>query len=189
MECDVRCSRCGEAIIGCVNRCWRCGQTLPAISICWPFPPVRRSEMDSSQALLADVIEFSDAPLMTRAGMPLARCPSSGRLSGLFADVGARVVGSSASRALAAACASNVLGLLSILVSLEFPRIAAAIAGLGIAAGCIGLRARRPETAISGLALSCAALLLSGIFLTVAAYVHLNGMNPWDPFVAQPYGP
>jgi hypothetical protein len=156
---------------------------------CWPSPPVRHFYVDNSMALLADVIEAPDSPLVVCVDMPPSSSPSAGRLSRITAAIRSRAVGSSTSRALVAACASNVLGLLALLVSLQFPGVAAAIAGLGVMAGCLGLGAKRSETAILGLAFSCAALLVSGFFLAVAAYVHVNGMNPWDPFVAQPFGP
>ena len=159
------------------------------MSDCWPSPPVRRLDVNHTTALLADVIETTEIPRMENARIPLYGGFSAGRMRGISVAIRSRAVGSPASRALVAASASNVLGLLALLVSLQFPGVAAAIAGLGVAVGYLGLGARRSETAILGLVFSCAALLLSGFFLAVAAYVHVNGMNPWDPYIAQPFGP
>src|SRR5512134_2728894 len=38
----VRCSKCGEELLGPVNRCWKCGQTFATLPDSGGLPPVRR---------------------------------------------------------------------------------------------------------------------------------------------------
>jgi hypothetical protein len=38
----VRCSKCGEELLGPVNRCWKCGQTFATLPDAAGLPPVRR---------------------------------------------------------------------------------------------------------------------------------------------------
>lgn len=38
----VRCSKCGEELLGPVNRCWKCGQTFATLPDAGGLPPVRR---------------------------------------------------------------------------------------------------------------------------------------------------
>lgn len=39
----VRCSKCGEELMGAVNRCWRCGQSFEVLAGPAGVPPVRRA--------------------------------------------------------------------------------------------------------------------------------------------------
>ena len=45
---NVQCTRCGEALLGAVNRCWRCGTVFPASVDSDDLPPVRRSPLVST---------------------------------------------------------------------------------------------------------------------------------------------
>jgi hypothetical protein len=57
----VRCSKCGEELLGPVNRCWKCGQQFTAQSDAGGLPPVRYSPVD----LPSDVVmaELSGGPV------------------------------------------------------------------------------------------------------------------------------
>lgn len=48
----VRCSKCGEELLGPVNRCWKCGQQFTAQAEAGGLPPVRYAPTD----LPADVV-------------------------------------------------------------------------------------------------------------------------------------
>jgi hypothetical protein len=41
----VRCSKCGEDLLGPVNRCWKCGQTFATLPETGGVPPVRREAL------------------------------------------------------------------------------------------------------------------------------------------------
>ncbi len=57
----VRCSKCGEELLGPVNRCWKCGQQFTARSDAGGLPPVRYAPVD----LPSDVVmaELSGGPV------------------------------------------------------------------------------------------------------------------------------
>lgn len=59
----VRCSKCGEELLGPVNRCWKCGQQFAAQAEVGGLPPVRYAPVN----LPADVVqaEFADAGVVT----------------------------------------------------------------------------------------------------------------------------
>jgi hypothetical protein len=42
----VRCSKCGEELLGPVNRCWKCGQQFTAQSDAGGLPPVRYAPVE-----------------------------------------------------------------------------------------------------------------------------------------------
>lgn len=47
---NVQCARCGEELLGAVNRCWRCGTDFVAPVDSADLPPVRRSPLAASAA-------------------------------------------------------------------------------------------------------------------------------------------
>jgi hypothetical protein len=57
----VRCSKCGEELLGPVNRCWKCGQQFTAQAEAGGLPPVRYAPVD----LPSDVVmaELSGGPV------------------------------------------------------------------------------------------------------------------------------
>ena len=57
----VRCSKCGEELLGPVNRCWKCGQQFTAQSDAGGLPPVRYAPVE----LPSDVVmaELSGGPV------------------------------------------------------------------------------------------------------------------------------
>src|SRR5688572_19636598 len=63
----VRCSKCGEELLGPVNRCWKCGQQFAAQAEAGGLPPVRYAPVN----LPPDVVqaEFADGGVVT-AAMP-----------------------------------------------------------------------------------------------------------------------
>lgn len=74
---SVRCSHCGEELMGAVNRCWRCGRAFTATPTVSAAPPVRRNPIDgpldvppwiAASLVVAQIVEPSetsgDAPVM-----------------------------------------------------------------------------------------------------------------------------
>src|SRR5437868_1140366 len=61
----VRCSKCGEELLGPVNRCWKCGQQFTAQAETGGLPPVRYAPIN----LPSDVVqaEFADGGVVTAA--------------------------------------------------------------------------------------------------------------------------
>ncbi len=61
----VRCSKCGEELLGPVNRCWKCGQQFTAQAEAGGLPPVRYAPVN----LPSDVVqaEFADGGVVTAA--------------------------------------------------------------------------------------------------------------------------
>ncbi|MFN0021404.1 MAG: hypothetical protein ACKVP0_24400 [Pirellulaceae bacterium] len=59
----VRCSKCGEELLGPVNRCWKCGQQFTAQAETGGLPPVRYAPVN----LPPDVVqaEFADGGVVT----------------------------------------------------------------------------------------------------------------------------
>lgn len=59
----VRCSKCGEELLGPVNRCWKCGQQFSAQAETGGLPPVRYAPVN----LPPDVVqaEFADGGVVT----------------------------------------------------------------------------------------------------------------------------
>ncbi len=57
----VRCSKCGEELLGPVNRCWKCGQQFTAQAETGGLPPVRYAPIE----LPSDVVmaEFAGGPV------------------------------------------------------------------------------------------------------------------------------
>jgi hypothetical protein len=66
----VRCSKCGEELLGPVNRCWKCGQQFSAQAETGGLPPVRYAPVN----LPSDVVqaEFADGGVVTAAAAPSA---------------------------------------------------------------------------------------------------------------------
>ena len=63
----VRCSKCGEELLGPVNRCWKCGQQFTALAEAGGLPPVRYVPVE----LPADVVvaELAGAAAATIASL------------------------------------------------------------------------------------------------------------------------
>ncbi len=53
----VRCSKCGEELLGAVNRCWKCGQMFALHPEIDGTPPVRSERPPTNEPLQATVVE------------------------------------------------------------------------------------------------------------------------------------
>jgi hypothetical protein len=59
----VRCSKCGEELLGPVNRCWKCGQTFATLPDMGGLPPVRREPAPASAPVIAAPLAAEPAAL------------------------------------------------------------------------------------------------------------------------------
>lgn len=186
----VQCANCGEELLGAVNRCWRCGQTLVAHAGPVDLPPVRRSPVvgpldrppgASIEAVLVE--DAAQAPASgIRRGSPFAgganapaktavpfMQPSASSVPRRSFQVAPRV----------AAAASIAMGLIGIGVSFVFSPGALLIAIAGIGFGIWGLYSPNRTLGVFGLVLCCVALALSAFLLTVELYIYVYGISPF----------
>lgn len=87
---SVRCSHCGEELMGAVNRCWRCGRAFAATPTVSSAPPVRREPVEgpldlppwiASSLVVAEVVqpatEGGDVPVDAEVGAASATLTTS----------------------------------------------------------------------------------------------------------------
>lgn len=187
----VRCSKCGEELLGPVNRCWKCGQKFATLPDAGGVPPVRSepAPVPAATAASAQVVRAAhpldtpiaaqhDAATGLRTGSPFA----AGAVMTPIATVAATSV--TAARpirgrtpvpatdalirdhvAVAGAIGSIVLGLFSLSVSWMYNPTAviggALLALLGLAMGMWGLYSRRRGWALFGMLVCVAAISLA----------------------------
>jgi hypothetical protein len=188
----VHCTKCGEELLGAVNRCWRCGRTFAPSKGAHDVPPVRRSPPPAALAT-AEVVgeEVSDTAEPIRRGSPFAESkqkvdsPSS---RGPDRPATAAAHGSPLTTRYPTHLASAVgallsflLGLLSLFIAFAFPTGALITAAAGVGMGCWGLYSERRGLAIAGLLASCIALAVAGFNAAVDLYTFLHGVPPWQP--------
>ena len=157
----VLCGKCGEELLGAVNRCWRCGQVFGALPDEGGLPPVRRPPT-KQHAETPPIIEAEIAP--RRA----THVPSPAVRASLHVDQnphGSYEIPSL--REDAAAVTALTLGLISLPTSL-LTCWSAIPATIGLALGILGLRRARRRSALIGLLLCCTALS----FCLLRAVVH-----------------
>jgi hypothetical protein len=63
----VRCSKCGEELLGAVNRCWKCGQAFAARPELDGSPPVRQGARLSAAEEPLEAVVLDDADEAARA--------------------------------------------------------------------------------------------------------------------------
>ncbi|MBC7856231.1 MAG: hypothetical protein IAF94_22600 [Pirellulaceae bacterium] len=185
----VRCSKCGEELLGAVNRCWKCGHAFALRPEIDGRPPVRTDwPVSAEEPLDAQVIEqsTSDASLPAeRAIQPVVfAAPQSPFLSPLAVPhrvsprrpqtgelIDARRAGL---MAMGGTVGSLVLGLFAAVLAMIWPP-AALIAVLGLALGIWGLGSPRRNLALVGMLLCCLAIGLGAYGGARAIYVHRQG--------------
>jgi len=168
----VHCSKCGEELLGAVNRCWKCGQTFALHPEMDGRPPVRAEAAASgTEALNAIVVEAvvgnpmrpanGGPALASQAGPtlpshsqpPVARVVQPQRVS-TAELVDARRAGM---MAMGGTVTSLVLGVFAAGLAAIWPP-AAMIAVLGLVMGIWGLSSPRRNWALVGMLLCCLAI-------------------------------
>jgi len=166
----VRCSNCGEELMGAVNRCWRCGRQFVAHSGPADVPPVRIAPVEG-------VVETepgtSDEPIPAQLAEPPVRTtPPASSPAAAAASTGNRFVD-------AAAVASLVVGLVSLIPAFFSPWMLP-VSFAGVALGVLGLHSFRRAPALAGIVLCLIAVTASGFRAAVSLYAWQFGYNPFD---------
>jgi hypothetical protein len=171
----VRCSKCGEELMGAVNRCWKCGQTFALHPEMDGRPPVRAEAAGGSgQPLEAIVVEQGAAQPLASA-VPIA-VPHWGqpRRAATSDIIDAR---RASMMAMGGTVTSLVLGIFAALFALIWPP-AALIAVLGLAMGVWGLSSPRRNWALVGMLLCCLAIGVGAYGIMRSAYLYMQRNKP-----------
>ena len=204
---SVECAKCGEELMGSVNRCWSCGQEFVATIDEGNRPPIRRAPIlaESLNVFVADVSDQSDtgqtavsaeADVATEAGGVVKV-----RKGSPFGDRGTAVLESmerpkfgfehevQAPRApeyepsggsKASAALVLPLGVISLVLAFLFPIGGVVLAVLGAVLAIWGLQSRRRGVAIVGLVICCLSLAFGTFNFAVAIYSSYYGLLPWE---------
>ena len=176
----VRCSKCGEELLGAVNRCWKCGQMFALHPEIDGTPPVRAERPVSNEPRQATVIAQlagqavatgSLPPTSATAWMPRPAPPrrvTTGEL------IEARRAGQ---MAMGGTVASMVLGLFAACFALVWPP-AAIIAVLGLMMGIWGLYSPRRNWALVGMLICCLAIGVGMYGGAKALYIWVQSQRP-----------
>ena len=148
---SVRCEKCGEELLGAVNRCWRCGQHIATPPSSTGGPPLKDVQ-GSSPERPNGVVEQERA---------------AGRMPGYPRHVSA--FGGAVAALALSLFAFGVGGISTV------PVIGVFLALLGLLLGLWGLLGPRRKWAAVGLALCLLALGLSGVRSAVQLYRVLHG--------------
>ena len=172
----MKCEKCGEELLGAVNRCWRCGTkvelsvpaaTHPPLSPVAGPPAATPAEVPGEDVVVAALVQPPSrkeaAP--SSPGAPVSR-PRPYHLRQLTAAQGGAI-------------AALVLGLMSLVASF-YTELAAIPAALGLALGAWGLFSPRRGPAILGLLLCFVALAIASFTGAVGLYKQAYGHAPWE---------
>jgi hypothetical protein len=161
----VRCSKCGEELLGAVNRCWKCGQMFALRPEMDGRPPVRFAAAAAQEPISATVV----GACVPEAAVALSGGPSA---------AGARVTPVPAPRvalprrnstaemieahrlrmmAMGGTVASIVMGVFAALLATVWPPVAI-VAVIGLLMGIWGLYSPRRNWALLGMLLCCLAI-------------------------------
>jgi hypothetical protein len=173
----VRCSKCGEELLGAVNRCWKCGQTFAQRPEIDGRPPVRAEAAPAGQPPLEAIVVEQAMPdtgkMPAAPGAPI--WPAAAARRATTAElIDARRAGQ---MAMGGTVASLVLGIFSVLLSIVWP-LAAVIAVLGLIMGIWGLYSPRRNLALVGMLLCCLAIGLGTFGMAKSIYVYIESQKP-----------
>jgi len=171
----IHCSKCGEELLGAVNRCWRCGQAFAVA------PPPNEAPTASVAATgdqpLVEIVdaERGDAYAYT-AEAGGQRWSTAPRTTAELID--ARKAGM---MAMGGTVTSLVLGILALVLASFWPP-AAIIAIVGIGMGIWGLSSPRRNLALVGMLLCCLAIGIGtyGMARRISIAIQKNRVIPID---------
>ncbi len=203
----VRCAKCGEELLGAVNRCWKCGTTFAARPEIDGRPPVR-VEMPPAEATLnappLDAVLLDEPPAASLtpgaaaapppevpatlvAPQPYLPPPQPPMATVLVKPRPAPRLSSTPADRVEALRKSNmamggtvgalVLGVFALVLSL-FRFEAALIALLGLIMGIWGLNSPRRNWALVGMLLCCLAIGLGSYTGATQLYIYLQKNRP-----------
>jgi len=207
---SIECVHCGAELVGAVNRCWKCGQSVTAVAAQGAAEPAAQNATTAA-AEEADAAEAApaEAPLAAPVGageadvevLPPLRIeaepdpqPPVKEAASPFAQPETGKLHSKAPKTQYPRNIANVVGgylalLLGIgsLVEAYYVPLAAVITALiGLMCGLWGVKGRRRTAASMGMALCCIALAWGSFNSLVQMYEHQTGRDPFAPNVVQP---
>ena len=194
----VNCSHCGEPLMGSVNRCWRCGQSLVVVAGEPELPPIRRERVELASVPTASLVDSevdgnSSADSLPTDSSPfneLLQAPVSPRATDAAEATRDAISATGSSDAIpveparrspvqpkypkkvfAESCAitSVVVGVLTAFTAL-LTAWSLIPALVGIVLGIVGLGSERRKTAAVGIAICCAVVLISTARASIWAY-------------------
>jgi hypothetical protein len=185
----VRCSKCGEELMGAVNRCWKCGQTFAQRPEIDGRPPVRGDAQSAGELPLAAVVLDHASPgvparsaaiATTGSALPQSAPPAATytteRLS--FPSTSDFIDAKRTSlTAMGGTIGSLVLGLFALVLAL-FRFEAALIALLGLVLGIWGLYSHKRALALVAMLLCCLAIGLGSYTGANQLYVYYKNRQP-----------
>jgi len=161
----VRCSKCGEELLGAVNRCWKCGQMFALRPEIDGRPPVRSVAAASQEPIQAPAVPAS--PMGTAGELSAALPVPSVRVTPVPAprvalprrNSTAEMIEAHRLRmmAMGGTVASVVMGLFAALLATVWPPVAI-VAVIGLLMGIWGLYSPRRNWALLGMLLCCLAI-------------------------------
>ena len=187
----VRCSKCGEELMGAVNRCWKCGQTFALRPEIDGRPPVRADLAAAAGEPLAAIVVEQVAGQAAASAPPQAATDVAPQLPKPPIPVAAPryVIPRKASTAelidarrnsmmaMGGTVASLVLGVFAAALSLLWPP-AAVIAVLGLVMGIWGLYSPRRNLALLGMLFCCLAIGLGAYGVAKSTYNYVQSQRP-----------
>jgi hypothetical protein len=191
---SVKCEKCGEELLGAVNRCWKCGQPIARMQIQEQPSAPTASPPHVEQPLDAQILEET-AP----AGLPVAPLSPLPASTSPFAPVtyaktpkpslttADRIDALRSSQmAMGGTVASLILGLFALVLA-SFRFEAALIALLGLFLGIWGLKSQRRNLALAAMLLCCLGIGLGSYTGAYQLYVHVmknrvqEDSSSWPP--------
>lgn len=202
----VQCAKCGEELMGSVNRCWRCGQEFVARNTDPGLPPIRRNPVVNSTAevFVAELSEATTTAPEVHNASNAAGCtqptnrvrrgsPFGDRGTATLVTIEPELAVSEQDAALerearyqknggaaASAALTLPLGLIGLLAAFLFPLAGVLLAVLGLGFGIWGLKSRRRGLVVAGLLLCCLSLAIAAFNGLVEIYVSQHGLAPWE---------
>jgi hypothetical protein len=198
----VKCSKCGEELLGAVNRCWKCGQMFALRPEIDGRPPVRtESPFAGDGPLEAIVVEPAAGAQLAPQAPAAATLPTAG--TSPFAAIVAPAkpplpapyaippyvrprrpstaelidARRASMMAMGGTVASIFLGIFAAALAVFWP-VAAAIALLGLVMGIWGLYSPRRGWALVGMLLCCLAIGIGTYGFAHSVYVYIESKRP-----------
>ena len=132
---SVHCTKCGEELLGAVNRCWKCGQTFDVTS------PANEQPVE---ATVIDTLAMPLAPVAVPVYAQQRRATTAELIEARRAGM----------MAMGGTVTSLVLGVFAAVMAFVWP-LAALIAVLGLIMGIWGLQSPKRNLALVGMLLCC----------------------------------
>jgi hypothetical protein len=187
----VRCSKCGEELLGAVNRCWKCGQMFALHPEIDGRPPIR-SELPvvpehTLEAIVVEPTGEKEAAANSLPSAPIAALPAKPQAVPVAMPRYVQPRRASTAEmidaqrnsimAMGGTVASLVLGVFAAGLSIFWPP-AAVIAVLGLVMGIWGLYSPRRNLALAGMLLCCLAIGFGAYGMARSTYNYVQSLRP-----------